>query len=107
MNSPASKMTGSGSGHALVPAPAGGVVRLLARVPIHIVIIVLCAVWFTPNFALLISSFRPASEIATTGWWTAFTPPLKFTLDLYRQALATSNMGEASSIACISPSRLP
>ena len=93
MNSPASKMTGGGPGRGLAPAPAGVIVRFLARVPIHIVIIVLCAVWFTPNFALLVSSFRPASEIATTGWWTAFSPPLKFTLDLYRQALATSNMG--------------
>ena len=81
------------SGRATGPSAARGPASFLTRIPLHVVIIALCALWFTPNFALLVSSFRPASEIATTGWWTAFSPPLKFTLDLYRQALATSNMG--------------
>jgi len=44
---------------------------------------------------LFVSSFRPAALIAKTGWWTAFTPPFHFTLDLYREALGSANMGRS------------
>jgi alpha-glucoside transport system permease protein len=79
------KEVASGSGR------AGG--RLLTRVPLHAVIVIVCLIWLLPTFSLLVSSFRPESKIASTGWWTAFNLPFDFTLDLYRQALETSNMG--------------
>jgi alpha-glucoside transport system permease protein len=69
--------------------------RLIARVPIHLAILVLIVIWSTPTIALLVSSFRPQNLIATTGWWTAFNPPFHFTLDLYREALGTSGMGQS------------
>jgi alpha-glucoside transport system permease protein len=67
--------------------------RGLQRFPIQLLVIIICVIWFIPTLGLLVSSFRPANLVATTGWWTAFTGPFKFTLDLYRQALTTSNMG--------------
>ncbi len=105
MTTPAPNAAGRSRRTAAPPTKDSG--SFLTRIPLHVVIIALCALWFTPNFALLVSSFRPASEIATTGWWTAFSPPLKFTFDLYRQALATSNMGEALLTASTSPSPAP
>lgn len=67
-------------------------VHFLDRTPIHALIILISLVWLTPTIGLLVSSFRPASLVASTGWWTAFQPPLHFTLNLYRQALEANGM---------------
>ena len=79
------------------PAPAAGVntgrlLRQLQGLPLHAAIIVICLIWITPTLGLLISSFRPANLVATTGWWEAFKTPFQFTLDNYKQVLTTNNM---------------
>jgi alpha-glucoside transport system permease protein len=61
----------------------------------HLVVVVFCFVWLVPSVALLVSSFRPASEVATTGWWTALSPPFSFTLDNYEAVLGRRNLGTA------------
>jgi alpha-glucoside transport system permease protein len=66
--------------------------RFLSRLPLHLIIIFITLIWLIPTFGLLVSSFRPAGEIATTGWWTAFGRPEQFSLDLYREALTRQNM---------------
>lgn len=48
--------------------------------------IVIAVLWSIPTFGLLISSFRPAELINTTGWWTALSNP-EFTLDNYTSVL--------------------
>jgi alpha-glucoside transport system permease protein len=73
----------------------GRIVRFLRRTPIHFIIVAVVLIWSVPTVALLVSSFRPANLVATTGWWTAFKTPLHFTLDLYRQALGASGMGRS------------
>jgi alpha-glucoside transport system permease protein len=74
---------------------SGRILRFIRRTPVHIVIVLLALIWSVPTVALLVSSFRPANLVATTGWWTAFKLPFNFTLDLYSQALSTSNMGQS------------
>jgi alpha-glucoside transport system permease protein len=69
------------------------VTHFLNRSLVHAIIIIVSLVWLTPTVGLLVSSFRPANLVATTGWWTAFTPLLHFTLDLYRQAIESNGMG--------------
>jgi len=71
------------------------ILRVLARGPLHIVIIVICALWILPSFGLLVSSFRPANLISTTGWWTAFQTPFRFTLENYGKVLTTSHMARS------------
>jgi len=44
--------------------------------------IILAVIWTVPTFGLLASSFRPAADINTSGWWTLF-------IDLARHPLAT------------------
>src|SRR4029450_11376686 len=66
---------------------------MLRRGPLHIVILVLGLIWMLPSVGLLVSSFRPADQVATTGWWTAFTTPFAFTLENYREVLTAKNMG--------------
>jgi alpha-glucoside transport system permease protein len=67
----------------------------LRRGPLHLLVLAICAFWMVPTLALLVSSFRPAFMIASTGWWTALQPPFQFTLDLYRQALTSAGMGRS------------
>lgn len=70
-------------------------VRFLGRSPVHLAILIIALIWIAPSFGLLVSSFRPANLVATTGWWTAFKSPFHWTLDLYREALSTSGMGQS------------
>jgi len=69
--------------------------RALGRIPLHIVIITITILWFIPTIGLLISSFRPPQDIATSGWWEVFTPPTDFTIELYEEAITARNMGQS------------
>jgi alpha-glucoside transport system permease protein len=68
------------------------IARRVARGPLHAVIIVVCLIWMVPWFGLLVSSFRPKADIASTGWWTAFNPPFQFTLQNYADVLAAQGL---------------
>ncbi len=82
-------------GFARTGARASWPIRALQRGPLYIAVVLICAIWLVPTLALLVSSFRPQNLVATTGWWTAFVAPFHFTLDLYRQALSRSGMGQS------------
>lgn len=69
--------------------------RFLQRSAVHIAIVIISLIWLVPTVALLVSSFRPANLVATTGWWTAFNPPFNFTLELYRESLGRAGMGQS------------
>ena len=55
--------------------------------------VVVAIVWTVPTAGLLITSFRPSSDIRRDGWWNVFTEP-RFTLANYQAALGTSGLGE-------------
>jgi len=60
------------------------------RAPVHILrtalVLLLAAAWLIPTLGLLITSFRPQSDIATSGWWRILEAP-RFTLDNYAGVL--------------------
>ena len=45
------------------------------RLPLHVILIGLCAIWLLPTFGLLVTSFRPFQDVNDTGWWTVLSPP--------------------------------
>jgi alpha-glucoside transport system permease protein len=69
------------------PTIAAATKRRLTSPWASLAAVVLAVVWTIPTFGLLISSFRPARDISTSGWWTAFSDPT-FTLDNYRLVLS-------------------
>lgn len=72
--------------------------RWLARLPLHLVILVVALIWLIPSLGLFVSSFRPAEKIIGTGWWTVLRAPFspgQYTLDNYRQVLYQEGMGRA------------
>ncbi|MPZ99686.1 MAG: ABC transporter permease subunit [Dehalococcoidia bacterium] len=64
-----------------------------ARLPLHAAVIGFAVLWSVPTVALLISSFREPSAIASSGWWTATVDTL--TLDNYRTVLDQRGMGRS------------
>ena len=69
--------------------------RLISRLPLHIILIGAALLWMTPTFGLLVSSFRPATAVGSTGWWTAFQTPFQFTLDNYSSVLSQNGMARS------------
>jgi len=47
------------------------------RLPLRVAAVLIVAVWSLPTTGLLVSSFRPQSDIATTGWWSVFAHPFE------------------------------
>ena len=60
--------------------------------------VVIAFFWTIPTFGLFVTSFRPAADTQTTGWWTVFVDP-DFTLENYSLALTsggtTLTLGES------------
>jgi alpha-glucoside transport system permease protein len=76
-----------------------GIERLanrLGRLPLHVVIAIIVAVWLIPTIGLVVNSFRSVHDMTVAGWWTALFPPNGFTLDSYNSILGLE--GFASSI---------
>ncbi|HEX5995011.1 MAG TPA: carbohydrate ABC transporter permease [Jiangellales bacterium] len=67
--------------------------RTLAGLPRHLALLLLCGVWTVPIVGLLVSSFRSAYEISTTGWWRA--SPATMNPDNYVQVLSRNVLGSA------------
>jgi alpha-glucoside transport system permease protein len=72
---------------------AARIARGVRRSPVHIAILLICVIWMMPTVGLLVSSFRPAALVASSGWWEAFKSPFQLTLENYQQVLARNNMG--------------
>jgi alpha-glucoside transport system permease protein len=77
--------------------PAAGTLsrRLAAvtrRLPLHLVVWVLMAIWLVPTVGLFVNSFRSVPDMAQAGWWTTLFPPHGFTLESYQQVLNTEGI---------------
>jgi alpha-glucoside transport system permease protein len=69
---------------------AKGTKRRLTSRGATIAALVIAILWTIPTFGLFVSSFRPANEVRTTGWWTIFSN-WGFTIDNYTTVLDSGN----------------
>jgi alpha-glucoside transport system permease protein len=69
--------------------------RGLSRIAVHAIVIGLMILWIVPTLGLFINSFRPASDVSSSGWWNSLLPPWDFTLDNYSRVIAANNLGDA------------
>ena len=81
--------------------------RLVSRSPVHIVLGIIGLIWLLPSIGLLITSFRPSSDMRATGWWTILGDP-DFTLANYERVFEAEGMAAAflNSIFITVPSTL-
>ena len=75
------------------PTPAGRIVAALNRTVIHVALALIGLIWLVPTLGLLVTSFRPRSDIQSTGWWDIFN--LHLTIENYRQVLEAQGMLQA------------
>lgn len=72
--------------------------NLFSRVPLHVIIIIMCIVWLLPTLGIFISSFRPQSDIMTSGWWNVFLDPANannYTIQNYTKVIFGNNILQA------------
>lgn len=72
--------------------------KVLTGATLRAVIVIICFIWTLPTAGVFISSFRPANDIRTSGWWTVFETPFNFTqwtLKNYISVITTEEMGNA------------
>jgi alpha-glucoside transport system permease protein len=74
---------------------SGALVSLIDRWPVHLALLLISLFWLIPTLALLVSSFRPANEVLTTGWWNGLKLPFDFTLQNYQDVLSDNNIGQS------------
>src|SRR5918993_2816351 len=70
------------------------IVRALNRTPIHVALGLIALIWLAPTIGLLVTSFRPRSDIQVTGWWESFLQ-FRYTLANYQEVLSGQGMLEA------------
>ncbi len=83
------------------------ILRGLNKTPIHIAMAIVAVIWLAPTIGLLVTSFRPRSDIQATVWWETLGT-LRFTLDNYAQVIGAQSMGRAflNSVIISVPSTL-
>jgi alpha-glucoside transport system permease protein len=67
------------------------------RLPLRITVILIAVIWSLPTLGILVSSFRDARDITTSGWWTALLAPFQsqWTFINYEAVLSGENMANA------------
>jgi alpha-glucoside transport system permease protein len=73
--------------------PAGRLVASLNHSVVHIFLGLIALIWLVPTVGLLVTSFRPRSDIQSTGWWDIAN--LHVTVENYRQVLEAQGMTQA------------
>lgn len=59
---------------------------------VHLALAVLMLVWLIPTIGLFINSFRPAQDVASSGWWNGLLPPYNLSLDNYATVLSQNGI---------------
>ena len=72
--------------------------KLLPKTLMHGVLLITMLIWILPTLGLLVTSFRPAQAVSSSGWWTVLNSPLKFTqftMENYEKVFFSEGVGQA------------
>jgi alpha-glucoside transport system permease protein len=71
--------------------------QIAGAIPMRLVLILIVLIWTMPTLGLLVTSFRPASAITQTGWWTALGSPFEseWTITNYERVIFADQMGNS------------
>jgi alpha-glucoside transport system permease protein len=70
---------------------SGRILKVINRTPIHVALALIGLIWLAPTIGLLVTSFRPRSDIQATGWWETLST-LRFTTENYAAVLGAQGM---------------
>jgi alpha-glucoside transport system permease protein len=70
--------------------PAARAVAALNHSVVHVFLGLIAVIWLVPTLGLLVTSFRPRSDIQATGWWDIVD--LRLTFENYRLVLDSQGM---------------
>jgi alpha-glucoside transport system permease protein len=75
----------------------GRLERVVDHWLVKVVVIGLALVWLIPSLGLLVTSFRPELDIASSGWWTVFgnLGNNEWTINNYQRVIEADGMGNA------------
>jgi alpha-glucoside transport system permease protein len=86
-------------GAAAIPEQPVKAVRKMFSTPwASLVVVIIAVLWTVPTFGLLVTSIRPASDVANTGWWTFFIHP-HVTFDNYSSVLLGGGYNTAGGLS--------
>jgi alpha-glucoside transport system permease protein len=88
-------MTAVAQGRVAGRAAARGLRARLRRIPVHVTVGIVMAIWLIPTFGLIVNSFRTVKEMGQAGWWTTLFPPANFTFASYQQIFGTSGFADS------------
>ncbi len=71
--------------------------RILDHWMVKIIVVTIAVLWLVPSLGLLVTSFRPELDIASSGWWTVFADlrNTEWTLANYERVITADGMGNA------------
>jgi alpha-glucoside transport system permease protein len=69
--------------------------RVIAKAPIHLILVFVGLLWLMPTLGLFLTSLLPAEEIAEGGWWQVLAEPSKLTWANYANLFDNEGMVDA------------
>src|SRR5687768_12141571 len=82
-----------------MPAPAetipARILRVVAKAPVHLLLMVIGLLWLVPTLGLLFTSILPGSNFAVAGWWKVFSAPSMATLENYKNIFQNESIMHA------------
>jgi len=63
------------------------ILRVLAKAPVQVLLVVIGLFWLVPTIGLLIISLMDPADLASNGWWTVLSEPSRLTVENYRSLL--------------------
>ena len=68
------------------------ILRILAKAPIHIILVIIGVLWLVPTLGLFLTSLLDPSQFTEQGWWNIISKPSLATLDNYDKVFNTETI---------------